>query len=210
MSPMNPPLVALRPQLALSLPLAALLVLALGGCGLMKRADVHNYALATMPPAAPPFALGGMPIGIGAVELPPGLDRREIVVRDADHRLDVRGTELWAAPLETMVLHTFAFDLADRLPEGMVVLPGQVQPAGGQRSIDLVFADLAAGPDAVLVLDVHWTVRSSPSGPAELAGHERLSEPLDSLDSASIAAGTSRALATLADRLVAAVAAAVD
>ena len=183
----------------------ALALVAAGGCGLMKRSEVRTYALAVAPPAAP--APGSLvtaampPVAIDTVELPPGLDRREIVVRTAGHQLDVRGTELWSAPLATLVLHTLALDLAERLPPGAVVLPGQLQPAGGQRSLELVFAELAAGPEPVLHLDVRWTLRETPAGPPGRAGHERLAEPLGSLDSEAIAAGTSRALGALADRL---------
>ncbi|HXT21284.1 MAG TPA: ABC-type transport auxiliary lipoprotein family protein, partial [Thermoanaerobaculia bacterium] len=216
---------------------SAMAALVLGACGgLLKRPEIRHYALPPSPAIATapaPIAAGELPIGIGTVELPPGLDRPDIVVRTSAERFDVRGHELWPAPLGTVVRHRLAFDLAARLPEGLVILPGQVQPAGGTRALDLSFAELAAGPAPVLVLDVRWTLRPSvqpaavlqvgeprsgespanvgvavavpvAASPA-LAGHEHIDEPLDSLDSASIAAGTSRALAKLADRLVAAI-----
>jgi uncharacterized lipoprotein YmbA len=182
---------------------AALALLLLAGCGFLRRPEIRHYAIEPIAPAAapaPPDVLAGPPLGVDAVELPPGLDRQGIVVRRADHRLEVRGTELWAASLETMVLHALALDLAARLPEGMVVLPGQAQPAGGMRSLDVVFAELAAGPERQVVLDARWVLRA-PDQP-DLAGRERLVEPLPSLDSAEIAAGTSRALADLSDRIV--------
>jgi hypothetical protein len=53
------------------------------------------------------------------------------------------------------------------------------------------------------VVDVHWAVRAGPAGSPEVARHETMREPLSGLDSAEIAAGTSRALAALADRIVA-------
>ncbi len=187
--------------------LAMLVVVMLVGCGgLLKRPEIRHYALTPVAAPATRVAVSGLPIGIGGIELPPGLDRQEVVVRTSDQRLDVRGHELWAAPLETVVLHRLAFDLAARLPEGIVVLPGQAQPAGGLRSLDLAFEDLAAGPQNELVLDLRWSLRAGVAGAVELAGHERIVEPLASLDSAEIAAGTSRALATLADRLAAALA----
>jgi len=185
---------------------ALLAVVLLAGCGLMRRPEIHHYSLEVIAPAAPaaaapgpPSAVAAPPVGLAAIVLPPGLDRQEVAVRRNDGRLDVRGTELWAAPLETLVLHTLAFDLAGRLPEGAVVLPGQTQPTGGLRSLDVAFEELAAGPEPVLVLDARWTLRTP--GAADLARRERIAEPLASLDSAEIAAGTSRALAELADRL---------
>lgn len=187
---------------ALAVLLAAVLI---AGCGLLRRPEIHHYSLEVIAPAAPaataapPSTVTAPPVGLDAVVLPPGLDRQEVAVRRDDGRLDVRGTELWAAPLETLVLHTLAFDLAGRLPEGAVVLPGQTQPTGGLRSLDVAFEELAAGPEPVLVLDARWTLRTP--GAADLARRERIAEPLASLDSAEIAAGTSRALAELADRL---------
>jgi uncharacterized lipoprotein YmbA len=204
--PTPPPAAATLPRVAV---VALLAALAAGCGGLFSRPEIHHYSLEVIapavPPAAaapgPPTAVAPLPVGISAIVLPPGLDRREVAVRRDDGRLDVRGTELWAAPLETLVLHTLAFDLAGRLPEGAVVLPGQTQPAGGLRSLDVAFEELAAGPERTFVLDARWTLRTP--GAADLARRERIAAPLASLDSAEIAAATSRALAELADRLAA-------
>jgi uncharacterized lipoprotein YmbA len=165
----------------------------LSGCGFFSRAKSQFYSLETIETTATHGTMGGVPIGIDAIELPPGLDRREIVARGADHRLEVRGTHQWASPLEEMVIHTLAFDLANRLPEGMVVLPGQPKPAA-MRSLSVVFEDLASGPDDVFILDARWTI-------GELTKHERITVPLQSKESASIVAAMSQALATLADRV---------
>jgi hypothetical protein len=143
----------------------------------------------------------GAPIGIDSVELPPGFDRREIVVRTANHQLDVRGTEQWPAPLKAMVRYTLAFDLAGRLPDGMVILPGAARPDGPMRSIDLAFEEIAAGPEAKVVLDARW--RLGRSGLPEVTRREHIAVDVASLDSTDIATGMSRALAILADRIVA-------
>ena len=199
-------------RLAGPLPAVALAALLLAGCGLFGgRKEIRHFAIEPLPPSGTPAAApaapsvvaapAGPPLGVDAVELPPGLDRQGIVVRRADHRLEVRGTDLWASSLETMVLHALAFDLAERLPEGMVILPGQAQPAGGMRSLDVVFAELAAGPEREFVLDARWTLRAA--GEPDLVGHERIVQPLGSLDSDEIAAGTSRALADLSERIAA-------
>ncbi|MDP9192409.1 MAG: PqiC family protein [Acidobacteriota bacterium] len=174
--------------------LAPLMLVA--ACGFFSRTKNQFYSLDTIPAEMPPAGIAGVPIGIDTVELPPGLDRRGIVVRGADHKIEVRGTDQWTAPLEDMVLHTLAFDLANRLPEGTVILPGQARPAGIVRSVSVVFEDLTPGPDSVFLLDARWTV----SG---VTHHERIPIEMPSMDSASIAAAMSRALATLADRMAA-------
>ena len=96
--------------------------------------------------------------------------------------------------LPPLVLHTLAFDLASRLPTGMVVLPGATKPLAATRSISVVFEELAAGPDPKITLDARWTL-------AGVTRHERVEVNIASLDSAEIASGVSQAIATLADRM---------
>lgn len=177
----------------------AALLLLLTGCSFFSRSKNNIYSIDPLPTAnrqSPIAARQAAPIAIDALELPPGLDRREVVVRQADHRLDVRSTELWAASLEPLVLHVLASDLASRLPVGMVVLPGATRPPG-VRAISIVFDDLSAGPDAKVTLDARWTL-------AGVIHREQLAVATGSLDSAKVAAGMSEALAQLADRIAAA------
>ncbi|HWW61587.1 MAG TPA: PqiC family protein [Thermoanaerobaculia bacterium] len=171
----------------------------LAGCSFLKRPPNQFFSLDTIPPEGAVAQAAGAPIGIDALELAPGLDRRGIVVQGADHKLEVRGTHQWSAPLEEMVTHTLAFDLANRLPEGMVVLPGQPKPAGAMRSLAVEFEELAAGPETKFVLDARWTIGAATT-------HERIEVPMESLESAQIAAAFSRALAMLADRIAASLA----
>ena len=178
---------------------ATVLLLLLAGCGLFSKSKSNFYSIERLLPAAPrSMAAGSVPVAIETIELPPGFDRRDIVVRKADHQLDIRGTEQWSASLEPMVLHTLAHDLAARLPEGMVILPGQLRPPGSLRSISVVFAELAAGPESNVILDARWTIEGIPH-------HERITTEIPSLGSKDVADGFSRALAALADRIAAGV-----
>ena len=183
------------------LPLAVVIALfATTGCGFLSRSKSRFYSLERIPPTGPIVHVSGIPVGIDSLELPPGFDRRDILVRKPDLQLDVRGTEQWSASLEPMVLHTLAFDLASRLPEGMVILPGEAKPLG-MRGIDVVVEELAAGPDNIATLDARLVLREN-TRPTR-TWHERITVDLESLDSAQVAAGYSRLLATLADRIAA-------
>jgi uncharacterized lipoprotein YmbA len=177
---------------------AILLVLLVAGCGILKRPKNQFWSLDTIP--GTPRTIGGTPIGLDGVELPPAIDRRGITVRGADNKIDERGTHQWAGPLEEMVIHTLAFDLASRLTDGMVVLPGHAKPAA-MRSLYVTFEDLAPGPDNQFVLDARWVITGT--GAAEMTGHERITINLASLDNAEIVRAMSAALGTLADRIVA-------
>lgn len=177
------------------------LVIALTGCGIFSRSKSRFYSFERVPPAAGVTNIGGAAIGIEVVELPPGFDRSDVVVRKPDNQVEVRGTEQWTASVEPMVLHTLAFNLADRLPEGMVILPGQAKPNAPMRSIDLIVEDFAAGPEARVILDARWKLREN--GRPELTQHEVIEIAIPNLESESVANGMSQALGVLADRIVA-------
>lgn len=174
----------------------AFLLLA-AGCGVFSRSKSRFYSLERLPGTV--VAVSGPPFGIDSLELPPGFDRRDILVRKQNNELDVRGTEQWSASLEPMTLHTLAADLAARLPDGMVILPGQPKPLK-MRNIDVAIEDFSAGPGNAVVLDARWTLRE-----AGLAHHERITIDIPSLASADIAVGYSQALAAIADRVAAGV-----
>jgi uncharacterized protein len=183
---------------------ALLVSIFISGCGFFTRPTIRYYSLEPIPPltAVGVAPVAGLPIAVDGIELPPGLDRQGIVIREANHRLEMRGTELWASPLERMVLHTIAFNMARRLPEGMVVLPGQAQPAGGRRSLFVIFERLVAGPEQVMLLEAQWVLRGRTPAAADEIRHETITIPLQSLESEQVAAAMSAALATLADRIV--------
>jgi uncharacterized lipoprotein YmbA len=188
-----------------TMPIVVSSFLLLAGCSFFSHSQSSFYSLERIPPSRPVVSVRGAPIGIDSVDLPPGFDRKEIVALKPDHQLDVRGTQQWSANLGELVLHTLAFDLAGRLPEGMVILPGEAKPSGPTRSIAVVFEELAAGPDAKVVLDARWIVKEA--GRPDVTRHERITVNIASLDSANVASGMSQALAELADRIAAGVSA---
>ena len=172
------------------------LIVLVAGCGIFSRPKNEFYSLDTIVGTSA-AGVSGSPVGIDGIELPPGLDRRGIVIRDENQRVQVRGTHQWTTSLEEMVIHTLAFNLASRLPEGMVVLPGQAKPAA-MRPVHVLFEELSPGPDNVFVLDARWSV-----GAAAATEHERIEIPMPSDKSPEVARAMSQALATLADRIVA-------
>ena len=176
--------------------LVLLLALMLSGCGFLSRTKSTFYSLQTTAFEGSRATAPGVPIAIEGIELPPGLDRREIAVRAADQKLEIRETHQWSGPLEDMVIHTLAFNLARRLPEGMVVLPGQAKPAGSVRPLYITFEELTAGPENMFVLDARW--KWGAGGPA---AHERIEVPVSSLESGEVVRAMSAALATLAERI---------
>lgn len=181
--------------------IALLAVVLLSGCGLFRAQQKAYFSIDSIPAAAPVGGVTGAPVGLDSFQLPPAIERREIAVRQENGELELRGRELWGATLDSLVMHALAFDLASRLPEGMVILPGQARPLGGMRSIRVVAETFEAGPEERVVLDARWVIAPQDASTPGVQHHERVEVPLDSLDSAEIAAGMSAALAQLADRI---------
>lgn len=67
------------------------------------------------------------------------------------------------------------------------------------RTAYVIFEDLAPGDDRVFVLDARWSL-----GDPSATRHERITVDLTSMESEQVAAAMSQALATLADRIAAA------
>ena len=96
--------------------LCAFLTLASSGCSFLSSKPSRFYSLDRIPTQTPASRVAGLPIGIDVV-LPPGVDRKEVVVRQADHRLEIRGREQWTATLQPLA----------RVKDSISVLTGLTQ-----------------------------------------------------------------------------------
>ena len=179
-----------------------LLLTFLSGCGFFSAQKKDYFTIDAVPPAGGRADAEGVPVGIDTVQLPPAIERREVAVREESGQLDLRGRDLWGASLETLVMHALAFNLASRLPEGLVILPGQATPLSATRSIRVIAETFEAGPGQMVVLDVRWILAGNDG--EGVTTHERIEVPIASLESADIANGMSLALAELANRIAAA------
>jgi hypothetical protein len=183
--------------------LAALLVAAaLAGCG--SSPPTQFYALESVAASHQPPPLRGPPLALDAVHLPPVLDRLPLVRRGPGASLEISERERWGAPLDEMTRRVLARDLEQRLPPGGFITPGAPKPAGGVRSITVTLDEFDLDEEGRAVAQGSWTLTSPKSGRA--ADHQ----PIDirSEDRAKPQAeAMSDVLATLADRIVARVAA---
>ena len=109
----------MTPRRARCSPVWLVAVLA-GACGsLFPKSPPSDFYLLTAaePPARVSPPAPAPPILLGAVRLPPYLDRRELVTRLAPNQLRVEDLELWAEPLRESVPRTIERDLATQLGE---------------------------------------------------------------------------------------------
>ena len=187
-------------------PLIAVLALAfaavLTGCG--SSPPTRFYTIDTLPPSAAP-AYAGPPVRVDQIKIPPVLDRPEIVSEYAAGQLKIDDFNHWGAPLGQLLRASLAADLAARVPAPAVVPAEGPRPAG---TIGLSVDILAVGTDAGgMTMDVVWT-ETRPAGaatgkPISLAHSAHLSAPDSAATPAGYAAGLSRMIGALADRMVA-------
>jgi uncharacterized lipoprotein YmbA len=117
---------------------------------------VHFFTLDPMESAHPSTAVARVVIQVGAVHLPPELDRKTMVSQSAPNTLTVAEQDRWGAPLDQMVRRVLTEDLIQRLPQGEVIAPEDTAPAGSQV-IALNILRFQREPTGAVVLDGTWS-----------------------------------------------------
>ncbi|MDP9044875.1 MAG: PqiC family protein, partial [Pseudomonadota bacterium] len=116
-----------RPWLGVAWTALTVSALAVGGCA--GSPSTRYYVVTPVAARAPSnTAYAGPAIEVRVVQVPPALDRLEMV-RDSDPgRVEVLDFDHWAAPLGRLARQTLTEDLARRLPPDKVVIPGAAWP----------------------------------------------------------------------------------
>lgn len=172
----------------------------LAGCG--GGPPLRYFSLDPVAGTAPaPAKWPGPPLQVSDITLPGAIDRQSIVTRGPGNRVDISDRDQWAAPMEGMIRSVLTRDLAERLPPGSVLAPGEAPPEEGARKLVLSILEFSGGPGAQVVLQADWTL--SPGGRARhiLRGAERITVPEAGRGGEALASAMSRALAELADRI---------
>ena len=139
------------------LPPAALLVAAaLAGCG--SSPVTHFYTLNTVAAPAPSNAKVSYTVAIGAVTLPDGLDRPQIVLRKAGNQVAVAEFERWVGSLKDEIALAVAANLKQSLDGASVF----AQPLGAGLNADVTVLLYVQRFDSVLgeaaAVEVLWQV----------------------------------------------------
>ncbi|HEY8289926.1 MAG TPA: ABC-type transport auxiliary lipoprotein family protein, partial [Acetobacteraceae bacterium] len=110
-----------------------MVLLGLGGCG--GSPPVRDHTLATIPPTHAAASRSAGKLRVGDVDIPPVLDRNEIVTGASPTALTVHRQDVWAAPLSGLIQRTLSADLAARLGEGRVLAVGDPTSPPGTRTL---------------------------------------------------------------------------
>ncbi|HET8995068.1 MAG TPA: PqiC family protein [Acetobacteraceae bacterium] len=184
--------------------LAVATPLLLAGCG--SSPPTHFFTLNPVKPAAgtPPTHAKGPPLQVRDVQLPPTLDRLEMVLRGPGTQVQVLGSDRWAAPLKGLIRQTLTQDLRDRLGENAVEATGTPTQPGKVQVLIVTVQEFSADASGRVTLDANWALgRGNPPKPV-LNRHATVHADAGSVKPGAVADAMSRALGALADRIAAA------
>lgn len=173
------------------------LMLCLAACGSSPKTSF--FALEPLPAAqATSVRTPTSPVMVDHVQLPSMLDRLALVTEGPGNQVHVSDTDRWAAPLDEQVRRTLTEELRQRLSAGSVLAPGDPTPAG-IRTITLNVQRFIADPSGQVTLQADWSLHGRKT--TGTVRNVRIEIASQGTGGNAIAAGMSRALAQLADRI---------
>ena len=145
-----------------SLLAVVLMAATLAACGSGPSAPGRFYVLASPPDLAPKKSQAAagktLAVGVGPVQLPPHLDRTQIVTQASVHRLDLKDFDQWAEPLKDGFTRVLAQNLSRLLDTDRVFRFPWRRPITVQVQVTvevLRFDTDAAGES---VLSARWNI----------------------------------------------------
>jgi uncharacterized lipoprotein YmbA len=133
------------------------------------------------------------------------LDRPELVTRSGPNRVQVAGSERWAAPLVDQIRRVLSDDLSARLAPGGVADPNEPATKDPRRLLTVAIDEFYGDESCAVSLRASWSLTTSQA--ASQHGAEQIQLPATAPCAGEQAAAMSRALGVLADRLAAVMAA---
>jgi uncharacterized lipoprotein YmbA len=164
------------------------------------------YTLKAIAPSAPGLATTDqVVVRLEPVIIPPELDRLELVSHTGPYSVHIADSDRWAAPLDEQIRRTLSDDLSMRLPPRLVADPNEPATSEPRRLLSVAIAEFHADEGCTATLRADWTLR----GPTDagVRGTEQLQIPAAEPCVGALPAAMSVALAVLADRLGAVLAA---
>ncbi|MFY9315860.1 MAG: PqiC family protein [Burkholderiales bacterium] len=179
-------------------------LLALGGCG--SSPVTHFYTLSPAAAPAPAAAQASPTVAIGAVQLPDGLDRPQIVLRGAGNQVSFSEFERWLGSLKDEIALAVAAGLKQSLGGASVY----AYPMSASVSADVSVLLHVQRFDSVLgeaaTVEVLWQV--VPAKGAARKGQSSVREPVSGPGYEALVAAHGRALAAVSRDVAAAISAA--
>lgn len=187
----------------------SLYTLGLAGCAALAACGTspptHYYVLDEIVSSAPAAAANQVMVRVEPVQIAPELDRLEIVSRIGPNRIRIAEQDRWGAPLEDQIRRVISEDLTTRLPPRMVADPAEPPTNAPRRLLTLAIVDFYADQDCAVTLRASWTLSDTNAGNGNESDNELVHIPASGPCAGPVPGLMSQALATLADRLAAAI-----
>ena len=179
--------------------MVSFMVLVLAGCG--TTPPVKYYTLdpfvGVQTGSSPAVARSPIAIGVGPVEFPKLLDRRQIVTRKSRYQVDLSDFHRWANSFSDDFLRVLTRNISTLLPSGRVAAypwPDWFSPA---YRVHLIVERFDGRFGGEVVLNTAWSVRNQATTKALPIKHTRITEPMGGETYDELVAAQSRALEKL-------------
>lgn len=181
----------------------AIVVFVLDACGFSP--PIQYYQLSSQPtPRNQEISEGGKPgaiIGIGPVDIPPYVDRLQLVTRSGEHVLELAEFDRWAEPLPTDVTRVLVENLSQFLSQEQAVIvswEGNI-PSDYQVQIEVTRFDF--NTNGGTFLSANWTILGKDERQTLVLRTSQYSQTAASEDYASMVAAMSRNLKRLSQEI---------
>lgn len=180
------------------IPLFAIGLLVLAGCGTSPKVDYHSLSVTAGPDQRITPSI--KPVQVSAVHIPPSLDRKEMVTQTGPNAVDINEQERWSAPLGDMARQVLSLDLQSRLVEGTVIVP-ELPAAPDTARIVVSLLQFGPDPSGKAVLIGGWSVTSGRTGKVLMRRDVSLGSNLRDASADAAAAAMSDLLGQLATNI---------
>ena len=187
--------------------MSRIIILALASAWLLYgcidiRPDTRYYTLSPTEPTDLQEPQPKLTLGLGPIEIPDLIDRREIVVRRGAGRVDILPFDLWGGSTEEGIRNTLASDLSARLgTEQLLFYPFRGAPLDWQASIEIL--DLSGTPNGSAELIALWSVTRPKSRTPTTIRRGSYTTPVSGSAIDQLVSSYSRLLGLLADDIAA-------
>jgi uncharacterized lipoprotein YmbA len=180
------------------------------GCGpvLAPQPDPSRYYLLSPAYAPPPSGVSSqaaLTIGLGPIQMPGYLDRREIATRANTNQIDYSNVDRWSEPLDSNFRSVLASNLAAELGSVHIVDFPWFQNKDPDYAIAIDVNRFERGPNGTADLSAHWTIRDPAAKTILLQGDCLATTPAQGADAASSVAALSTDLGQLSSQLATAI-----
>lgn len=182
-------------------------LLACTGCARSKPARFYLLSAMTKPSDVKPAFPGAseITIGVGPVELPPYVDRPQIVTRSGSNRLHLAEYDRWAEPLKQGMARVLAGNLSTAVGTDHIVLfPWKASETPDYQIVVVVtrFDSTSAG---TAVLTARWSILGKGEQQKRLTRQSAIRRDAESKSYEAVVAAESWAVAKLSEEIATAI-----